>query len=259
MPLMPLFCFSSFYPFPLIQDYYRILGVGRDASDLDLKKAYRKLAIRWHPDKHADPEAKKKAEIQFKDIAEAYDVLSDKERRQARPPGFRIYDKYGEEGLKEGGGVPAGGPGGANVFYREVDPSEIFSRFFGTDRMSGDSDDPFSHPIFGMAGAGGPFGMRFSTSAGRRCGSMQGMSSSSSSKPRAYERDLLCTLEELYTGTTKKMKIGRTRFHNGHPVKEDNVVTVDVKAGWKEGTKSVAAAAAAAAVAAAAAAVSLWF
>ncbi|CDJ27089.1 heat shock protein 40, putative [Eimeria mitis] len=158
------------------------------------------------------------AEAQFKDIAEAYDVLS----------GFRIYDKFGEEGLKGGGGAPSGGPGGANVFYREVDPSEIFSRFFGTDRMSGDSDDPFSHPIFGMAGAGGPFGMSFSTTGNRRCGSMHGMSSSSSSsssKPRAYERDLVCTLEELYT------------FHNGQPVKEDNVVTVDVKAGWKEGTK----------------------
>ncbi|CDJ66844.1 heat shock protein 40, putative [Eimeria necatrix] len=201
------------------KDYYRILGVPREATEADLKKAYRKLAMKWHPDKHADPEAKKKAEAQFKDIAEAYD----------------IYDKFGEEGLKGGAGAPSGGPGGANVFYREVDPSEIFSRFFGTDRMSGDADDPFSHPIFGMAGAGGPFGMRFSTSGGRRCGSMQGMSSSS--KPRAYERDLVCTLEELYTGTTKKMKIGRTRFHNGRPVKEDNVVTVDVKAGWKEGTK----------------------
>ncbi|CDJ61257.1 heat shock protein 40, putative [Eimeria maxima] len=148
---------------------------------------------------------------------------------------MRIYDKFGEEGLKGGGGAPTGAPGGPNVFYREVDPSEIFSRFFGTDRMNGDSDDPFSHPIFGMAGVGGPFGMRFSTTGNRRCGSMHGMSSSSSAsssaaKPRAYERDLVCTLEELYTGTTKKMKIGRTRFHNGHPVKEDNVVTVDVKA-----------------------------
>ncbi|XP_026193739.1 dnaJ homolog subfamily B member 3 [Cyclospora cayetanensis] len=197
------------------KDYYRILGVPKDASDADLKKAYRKLAMKWHPDKHADAEAKKKAEAQFKDIAEAYDVLSDKERRQ-------IYDKFGEEGLK-GGAAPSGAPGGANVFYREVDPSEIFSRFFGTDRMGGDSDDPFSHPIFGMGGSSGPFGMRFATSGNRRCGSMQGMSTSS--KPRAYERDLVCTLEELYS------------FHNGQPVKEDNVVTVDVKAGWKEGTK----------------------
>nr|UYX46109.1 HSP40 [Eimeria stiedai] len=87
-----------------------------------------------------------------------------------------------------------------------------------------------------MGGAGGPFGMRFSTSAGRRAGSMHA-GVGASSKPRAYERDLVCSLEELYTGTTKKMKIGRTRFHNGQPVKEDSVVTVDVKAGWKEGTK----------------------
>lgn len=211
------------------KDYYRILGVSKDATEGDLKKAYRKLAMKWHPDKHADAEAKKKAEAQFKDIAEAYDVLSDKERRQ-------VYDQFGEEGLK-GGGPAAGGAGGGNVFYREVDPSEIFSRFFGTDRMGGDMDDPFSHPVFGMAAAGGPFGMRFSTSGARRAGSMQGGFGAASSKPRAYERDLVCSLEELYSGTTKKMKIGRTRFHNGQAVKEDSVVTVDVKAGWKEGTK----------------------
>ncbi|OEH78425.1 heat shock protein [Cyclospora cayetanensis] len=266
--------------------FHGILGVPKDASDADLKKAYRKLAMKWHPDKHADAEAKKKAEAQFKDIAEAYDVLSDKERRQ-------IYDKFGEEGLK-GGAAPSGAPGGANVFYREVDPSEIFSRFFGTDRMGGDSDDPFSHPA-GGSGEGGWWSFSsevecrenlcifcrssgWGEAAGRLacvsrlreidrgdglsasgCGSMQGMSTSS--KPRAYERDLVCTLEELYRSrhnkkdedwedavSFKRLQGGEGRgvgaqgwssidFHNGQPVKEDNVVTVDVKAGWKEGTK----------------------
>ncbi|KYR00497.1 heat shock protein [Tieghemostelium lacteum] len=86
--------------------YYDILGVPRDASETDIKKAYRKLAIKYHPDKNSDPGATDK----FKEITVAYEVLSDSEKRQ-------IYDKYGEEGLKEGG---AGGFG-----------EDIFSQFFG--------------------------------------------------------------------------------------------------------------------------------
>lgn len=72
------------------KDYYNILGVSKDASDDDIKKAFRKLSLKWHPDKHAnDSEAKKKeAEEKFKEIAEAYGVLSDKEKRDK-------YDRFG--------------------------------------------------------------------------------------------------------------------------------------------------------------------
>lgn len=100
--------------------------MGKNATEADLKKAYRKLAVKWHPDKHPDPTDKRKvirlltvtlrgvciyattvdvfkAEEMFKDIAEAYDVLSDKEKRD-------IYDVYGEEGLK--GGMGQGESGG---------------------------------------------------------------------------------------------------------------------------------------------------
>ncbi|EYU43599.1 hypothetical protein MIMGU_mgv1a026130mg [Erythranthe guttata] len=71
-------------------DYYNILKVNRNASDEDLKKAYRRLAMIWHPDKNAN---KQEADAKFKQISEAYDVLSDPQKRQ-------IYDLYGEEGLK---------------------------------------------------------------------------------------------------------------------------------------------------------------
>ncbi|GAM27286.1 hypothetical protein SAMD00019534_104610 [Acytostelium subglobosum LB1] len=85
--------------------YYDILGVSRDSNETEIKKAYRKLAIKYHPDKNQDPSAVEK----FKEITVAYEVLCDKEKRE-------LYDKYGEEGLKEG----AGGFG-----------EDIFSHFFG--------------------------------------------------------------------------------------------------------------------------------
>mmetsp|Transcript_5763 Transcript_5763/g.16184 ORF Transcript_5763/g.16184 Transcript_5763/m.16184 type:complete len:358 (-) Transcript_5763:779-1852(-) len=86
--------------------FYELLGVPQSASADELKKAYKKSAIKHHPDKGGDVEI-------FKQISHAYDVLSDPEKRQ-------IYDKYGEEGLKEG----AGGGGGH-------DPFDIFESFFG--------------------------------------------------------------------------------------------------------------------------------
>ncbi|PRQ58907.1 putative chaperone DnaJ [Rosa chinensis] len=99
--------------------YYEILGVSKTTSAEDLKKAYKKAAMKNHPDKGGDPE-------KFKELAQAYEVLSDPEKRQ-------VYDQYGEDGLKEGMQ-----PGGH-------DPSDIFSSFFGG-RGS---------PFGGMPGGGG--------------------------------------------------------------------------------------------------------
>merc|ERR1712137_599241 len=88
--------------FMMGKDYYKILGVARGASDDEIKKAYRKLALKYHPDKNQTSGAEEK----FKQIGEAYDVLSDSKKKQ-------IYDQYGEEGLKGGmGGGSSGGAGG---------------------------------------------------------------------------------------------------------------------------------------------------
>ena len=79
-------------------DYYVLLGVDRKADESQIKKAYRKLAVKWHPDKNPDNQAA--AEEIFKNIGEAYACLSDKEKRS-------VYDKYGKKGLQQsesGGG-----------------------------------------------------------------------------------------------------------------------------------------------------------
>lgn len=71
------------------KDYYKMLGIEKGATDDDIKKAYRKMALKYHPDKNKAAGAEEK----FKEIAEAYEVLSDKKKRD-------VYDRYGEEGLK---------------------------------------------------------------------------------------------------------------------------------------------------------------
>lgn len=82
------------------QCYYEILGIKRSALDHEIKKAYRKLALQWHPDKN--PHNKSEAETKFKQISEAYEVLIDNEKR-------KIYDRYGLDGVKKGASPSSGG------------------------------------------------------------------------------------------------------------------------------------------------------
>ena len=100
--------------------HYRVLGLERDATDADIKKAYRKLALRLHPDKNGAP----KADEAFKAVGLAYATLSDGQKR-------RIYDVSGDEDPDSGGGGMRRGGGGAHFHGQGVSPEDIFNMFFG--------------------------------------------------------------------------------------------------------------------------------
>ncbi|MFW2365378.1 MAG: molecular chaperone DnaJ [Desulforhopalus sp.] len=97
-------------------DYYELLSVSRNASGSEIKKAYRKLAMKYHPDRNPDD---KEAEAKFKDCTEAYEVLSDERKKQ-------IYDTYGHDGLKNSG---YSGPGNAEDIFSSF--GDIFGDLFG--------------------------------------------------------------------------------------------------------------------------------
>ncbi|XP_055737195.1 dnaJ homolog subfamily B member 6-like [Salvelinus fontinalis] len=106
-------------------EYYQILGVQRNASAEDIKKAYRKLALKWHPDKN--PDNKEDAERQFKELSEAYEVLSNANKRN-------LYDQYGKEGLTGSGGGGGGHYHNADHFgggFTFRNPEDVFREFFG--------------------------------------------------------------------------------------------------------------------------------
>ncbi|KAJ8753861.1 hypothetical protein K2173_000115 [Erythroxylum novogranatense] len=211
-------------------DYYKILQVDRSAKDDDLKKAYRKLAMKWHPDKN--PSNKKEAEAKFKQISEAYDVLSDPQKRT-------IYDQYGEEGLK--GQVPPPGSGGfgpeggSTTFrFNPRSPDDIFSEFFGFQGFGmGDMGGGGSR----AGGSGFPRSM-FGDDIFSSFRAAAGEASSVPRKAAAIERTLPCSLEDLYKGTTKKMKISRDVIDSsGRPSTVEEILTIEIKPGWKKGTK----------------------
>lgn len=156
------------------RDYYKVLGVSKTATDAELKKAYRKLAIKYHPDKNPD---NKEAEEQFKEAAEAYEVLSNADKR-AR------YDRFGHQGV---GGASGGGGG----FGGGMSMDDIFSQF-------GD--------IFGGgAGGGSPFESFF---GGGRSRTRQAVGSNIRIK-------LKLTLEEITNGVEKKIKYSKKVVADG--------------------------------------------
>lgn len=153
------------------RDYYEVLGVDKNASAADIKKAYRKIAIQYHPDRQGDKSEaeKKEAEEKFKEAAEAYSVLSDETKRQQ-------YDQFGFNGPNMGGGFGGGG-------FADFDLNDILNSVFGGGGGFGGFSD-----FFGGGGGGRSRGPRVYKGADLRL------------KVRV-------SLEEVNTGVTKKFKV----------------------------------------------------
>ncbi|KAK5888334.1 hypothetical protein CesoFtcFv8_014439 [Champsocephalus esox] len=129
-------------------EYYQVLGVRRESSADDIKKAYRKLALKWHPDKN--PENKDEAEKKFKELSEAYEVLSDVNKRS-------LYDRYGKEGLTGNNGGRGGHFHNGNHFQEPFtfrNPDDVFREFFGGRDPFADffGADPFCEDPFFSGG-----------------------------------------------------------------------------------------------------------
>ncbi|GJP50270.1 hypothetical protein CLOM_g9408 [Closterium sp. NIES-68] len=220
-------------------DYYEVLQVPKTASDDDLKKAYRKLAMKWHPDKN--PTCKTEAEAKFKEISEAYEVLSDSQKRA-------VYDQYGEEGLK--GQVPRQAtpsqPGTSNAPSSSIpnphtnrfnprSAEDIFAEFFGKNPFMSESGS------FRGSKSGSPYpGDYYGTPVQEPSGHSHYVDPSSPApkKGAPVENRLVCSLEELYSGSTRKMKISRNIVDTtGKITPVEEILTINVKPGWKKGTR----------------------
>ncbi len=167
------------------KDYYEILGIDRDADDDQITKAYRKLAMKWHPDRIKDADKKKEAEEKFKEITEANTVLMDPEKRR----------KYDQFGLLDGEGPDFGGPPPGFP-----DLSEIFGQMGGMPGMGG---------MGGMPGMGGfPFMGGFPGMGGMGMGGMNmGNGNVNKQSRSSQEYKVKIKLEEIFNGCDKQIEI----------------------------------------------------
>lgn len=231
---------------------YDQLNVSPTASQDEIKKAYRKAALKWHPDKNKDkPEAAEK----FKECSQAYEILSDPEKR-------KIYDQFGLEFILRGGpaptadgaaganpfaggGVPpqfanifgAGGPGGGTAHYSFgfTKPEDLFREAF---RDSGLFDDLLSQTARSTASSAS--GGAGSSRRSMRASFGDSMRSARAPTPEVttVERPLPVSLEDLFNGVTKKMKIKRKMFDDsGKRTTTDTVLEVPIKPGLKKGSR----------------------
>jgi curved DNA-binding protein len=184
------------------KDYYKILGVERNASEEEIKRTYRKLALKYHPDRNPGDSA---AEEKFKEINEAYQVLSDTEKRAHYDQLGDAYNRYARTGGAPGGfnwnEWTVGGAPGGGVRVEQVD----------LDDLLGGSFSDFFRQIFGGSGAaryasGGGFGDPF---AGTR-----------TARPpisRDLEQPITITLQEAYQGTTRLIQLDGRRLEVSIP------------------------------------------
>lgn len=194
------------------KNYYKTLGVERTATTEQIKKAYRRLAMKWHPDRNSENKAE--AESKFKEIGEAYSVLSDDTKRKQ-------YDLHGSDGLSS-----SSFSGGNHFTFTNAE--DLFKQFFG-------DNTPLFDGMFGGA-MGGMGGMSANMA---NMGFAFGDNPHKPRQGQTVQHKFFLSLEELYLGTTKSMKVSRKRLNaDGRTTKQESkVLKIDVKRGWKSGTK----------------------
>ncbi len=189
------------------KDYYSVLGVPRNASEEDIKKAFRKLARQYHPDT-AKPKDKAAAEEKFKEINEAYDVLSDPEKR-------RRYDELGADWEHGGGFQPP--PGGAGGAWRGAPGGEGYEEYhFGGTGFS----DFFEQFFGGRSGGAEAFGQQYRQPRGPVRGN-------------DIEGDILVTLDEAINGSTRNISLQRVNPKTGQS--ETETLKVHIPPGVQDG------------------------
>jgi len=230
------------------KDYYSILGVSKNASLDDIKKSYKKLALKFHPDRNSESN-KEKAQQKFVEINEAYEVLSDEQKK-------KIYDQFGEEGLKAGinpnqtqggfsGGFPSSsgasfsGFGGPGFTFRASDPYRVFEQFFGPgNRFSSFGNAPGSSPM-NSSRSRNSFSDFMPEDDNQYGDYNDDLFSSYSRQPAAaVERTFTCTLEEIYRGHNKRLRITRSIYNErGEATPESKIIEIPVPAGAMAGTE----------------------
>ncbi|KAI8902245.1 DnaJ domain-containing protein [Globomyces pollinis-pini] len=202
-------------------DYYKVLNLKRNCQDDDIKNAFRKLSLKNHPERNNAPGSKQT----FLQICEAYSVLSNAERKA-------IYDQFGTKGLKNG--VPSRDhfTGFLEGYEFHGDGDKVFNEFFGT-------TNPFTDFFVGQEES------LLENHFGKKFGGMYGLNFKNSilqpTQDPPVHFDIECTLEELFIGTIKKVKISRNIFNGDgmttSPV--DKILTIQIFPGWKVGTKII--------------------
>ncbi|KAI4165747.1 MAG: hypothetical protein LQ342_000690 [Letrouitia transgressa] len=232
---------------------YNALELSPSATQEEIKKAYRKAALKYHPDKNKD---KPNAEEKFKEVSQAYEILSDPEKR-------KVYDQYGLDFLLRGGteappgaegpgggfgGMPGGfggmpgiggktrsfhyttdGGGGLGGGFSFTNAQSIFEDFM---KSQGGGDDLFAQ--FNSLGGNGGGGGR-----SRYRGSGGGRRRAPTPEVTIVEKPLMLSLEELFSGRQKKMRIQRKTYEetSGKRKVEDKLLNIEIKPGYKAGTK----------------------
>lgn len=238
--------------------FYSTLNVNKSATTDEIKKNYRKLAMKYHPDKNPDPKKKKECETKIKEINEAYEILSDPVKRKTydisgeNPQSQYQQQQYNNYQFQQGstanpfqnfngfsnqfgGGV--GDDGNMNDIFED-----ILGNLFGSSSSSrsssrGQSRGTRRQSAQGFASSGNPFsGQSYGYDPFRQSYGNQRYSSSSNDESASVP--VMCTLDELYQGRVKKLRVrDEIPVVDGTVVRIERVVELELRPGWKAGTK----------------------